>query len=495
LVLENERWDLAVAQGAAYYGMVLRGEGVRVAANLARTYYVGVQSETPTAVCLVPGNAEPGQDFALSNRPLKLTISEPVEFPLHVSSVRLLDQPGDLVPIDPESMTALPPIRTVLHTQRRSDRGTVPALLHAKLTEIGTIDLWCSEVGAARRWRLQFDVRRATQTDIAAHEGEGESGGFIDENQWQACYELLSGVFRPQGEDSPGGLMKRLSRALDQHRNRWPPSLLRRIWEALMDMEAGRRRSAEHEARWLNLLGFALRPGYGFAVDDWRVAESWRHLHGKLAHRASFSESLILWRRIAGGLSLGQQVTVAERWLAHLRVLYQHYVRGGKRRQSELLLKPQDSVEVCRLLGSLELLPLSVKVETGDMLVELQGHKKLKNARAAMVWAVGRLGQRVPVYGPLNTVVSRDTAADWLESLLRLDYRDAADQLAVMQLARRTKDRHRDLADELRDRAVEWLAEAGAPGHWIELVREGGQLDSEEQERIVGDSLPQGLRL
>ena len=37
------------------------------------------------------------------------------------------------------------------------------------------------------------------------------------------------------------------------------------MWEMLMELEAGRRKSPQHEARWLNLLGYALaarlRPG------------------------------------------------------------------------------------------------------------------------------------------------------------------------------------------------------------------------------------------
>ena len=53
--------------------------------------------------------------------------------------------------------------------------------LHAKLTEIGTLELWCSEIGGERTWRLQFDVRSATQTDAAAHACEAEQQGFVDE--------------------------------------------------------------------------------------------------------------------------------------------------------------------------------------------------------------------------------------------------------------------------------------------------------------------------
>lgn len=41
-LLANPRLDLAVAHGAAYYGLVRRGRGVRIAAGLPRTYYVGI---------------------------------------------------------------------------------------------------------------------------------------------------------------------------------------------------------------------------------------------------------------------------------------------------------------------------------------------------------------------------------------------------------------------------------------------------------------------
>ena len=66
-ILDNDRLDMAVARGASYYGMVRRGEGVRIAASLARSYYMGVQDEKgrDVAVCLVPGNAEPGTEFYL----------------------------------------------------------------------------------------------------------------------------------------------------------------------------------------------------------------------------------------------------------------------------------------------------------------------------------------------------------------------------------------------------------------------------------------------
>ena len=500
-VLDNDRLDLAVARGAAYYGMVRRGQGVRIAANLARSYYIGVDDEDAkshdgSAVCLVPGNAEPGQDIHLTDKTFALTISQPVEFSLFVSSTRLTDKPGQIVAVDLEQMKPLPPIRTVLRTQRKSERGTVPVTLHAHLSEIGTIDLWCRATDVDRRWRLQFDIRSTTQTDVAAHESAAEMEGFVDEAMWPACETVIASVFSPEGSDKPSALIKQLSAALDSERHDWPSSLLRRIWEALMQFEAGRRRSPAHEARWLNLLGYALRPGYGLAVDDWRVAETWRIVRGKLAHRAASSqaESQILWRRIAGGLSTGQQVALAEPLVSSVRAAHASSTTG-KRSRGNPAIAMHESSEAWRLLGSLELLSVPVKVQLGKMIVDLLPKRKFEKVRSPMVWALGRLGQRVPLYGPLNTVIPVADSSAWLLALLQLGDSETHVQLAAMQLARRTDDRYRDLSESLRDEAAQWLADSSAPLHLAELVRDGGILATEEQDRVFGEALPKGLSL
>lgn len=501
-VLDHDRLDLAVARGAAYYGMVRRGDGVRIAASLARSYYVSVASDEPVAVCLVPGNAEPGQTFELTERVFQLAISQPVEFPLLVSSTRLADRPGDLLPIDREQMTPMPPIRTVLKTRSRNETGEIPVQLRVHLTEVGTIELWCHQVDSERNWRLQFDIRSAIQTDIAARETAGEAQGTLDEQTWNDCRGLIAQVFTADGGEKPSQLIKQLAQALGMNRSQWPMSLLRRMWEALMELADGRRLSAAHEARWLNLLGYALRPGYGLAADDWRVTETWRTIHGKLIHGtpAIRAESLILWRRLAGGLSAGQQMALAEPLLAPIRSLHRRSTTG-KASTAAIALKPEESHEVWRLLGSLELLPVHLKVELGNMLLDLFPRRRFESSREAMAWTLGRLGQRVPVYGPLNTVVPSSRAAAWLSGLFDQTRATPAvqpgaiDHFAAVQLARRTDDRYRDLSTELRQRAVEWLVANDAAEHAVQLVRDGGELDREEQSRVFGEALPSGLRI
>lgn len=496
LVLESDRLHLAVARGAAYYGMVRRGEGVKISADLARTYYVGIESDPPQGVCLVPARAELGTDIQLSDRPFELLVDQPVEFPLYTSSTRLTDEPGDVIAYDAEQVKPLPPIRTVLQVKSRKQRGTANVLLHGRLTEIGTLELWCSEVDGDRRWRLQFDVRSATQTDVGMHQGAAETQGFVDEATWQACQEVVESTFGPDGNSKPADLNRRLISAVGEDRWDWPTSLLRRMWELLMQREPARRRSQAHEGRWLNLLGFALRPGYGLALDDWRVAETWRVLHGKLAHGTPLARTQwwILWRRIAGGFSAGQQRALADPLLAPVRGLHKRLTtgRGGA---GDFQFDPQESIEVWRLLGSLELLPVAAKIELGDMILELMGKRKMEPVRAALAWALGRLGTRVPLYGPLNVVVPVETAGQWLDQMLNLKEGEPTDELTVMQLARRTDDRYRDIPPNQRTRVLDWLEDRQAEGHFATLVRDGGRLDAEEQGRVFGESLPKGLRL
>ncbi len=507
-VLTNDRLDLAVARGAAYYGLVRRGRGVRIAAGLARTYYIGVgavgEAEPDAAVCLLNAGAEEGRGFDLPGRSFELRIREPVEFPLFYSSTRLTDPIGAVVPVDPLQMTALPPIRTVLQTGKRGAAETIRVALHAKLTEIGTLELWCTgEAGEGRpagTWRLQFDVRSAVQTDRAAHGGAAEAEGVVDVALAERARTIVRKTFATNDPaQRPESLVKRLEADLELRRGDWPVMLLREIWQELFEQESGRRLSEEHEARWIWLAGFTLRPGYGLAVDDWRTAQMWklvqtkRHFNG-LRVRV---EWLILWRRIAGGLTAGQQRALAEPLAAPLRAYLATLrgARGGLLRKPDFGFGGHESAEVWRLLGSLELLEPALKQDIGAAALALAAKEKTPAVQDALVWAVGRCGARVPMYGPLNVVVAADVAAEWARALMELRASVTAVGFALMQLARRTGDRYRDIDATTRRDVLDWLRRNDSPAHLRELVEAGGTLAGEEQGRMFGESLPQGLRL
>lgn len=501
LILENQRLDLAVAIGAAYYGLVRRGLGVRISGGLPRSYYVGVTHEKRSrALCLVPAGMEEGQEIRLE-RQFDLLIREPVEFPLFVSSARTVDKPGDLIELDTSQLTALAPIRTVLRAGSKSAAAeTVLVQLHARLTEIGTLEVWCAEVDGRRSWKLQFDVRAATQTDREAHEGLGERGGFVDEQITRRCRDLIQNTFQSATEPIlPEQLVKRMEDLAGMTRLEWPPSLLRRCWEELLKVEPGRKKSVLHEARWLNLLGFSLRPGYGIAVDDWRVAQTWKI--SKVQHGGNElcrAEWWILWRRVAGGLVPGQQRILADPLVAALRARFRAEKTSSRAKTSssaEFKFGPHESQEVWRLLGSLELLSPEMKIELGEMLVEQLARKGPSLWGGAGVWALGRIASRVPMYGPLNTIIPVEVVEKWVGPLADSEESNKDLWLAIMQMTRRTGDRYRDLSEAVRDRVLARMTTIKVPPHYIKLVRDGGELEQEEQNLVFGESLPHGLEL
>ncbi|HEX4125923.1 MAG TPA: hypothetical protein VHY37_14445, partial [Tepidisphaeraceae bacterium] len=508
--LHNDRLDLAVARGAAAYGMVRRGRGVRIRGGLAHSYYLGVASSAGTeqAICLVPAGVEEGQTVDSVGRTFELLIRQPAEFPLYSSATRTTDAPGALIEADPEQLAPLPPIRTVLKSGRKTAADTVPVHLHARLTEIGTLDIWCSEAGAGgggdRQWKLAFDVRSAMRPPaVPARCGSGaaETQGVLDESAVAECRAILRSTFAKNAAgktDSPAGVVKRLESALGLGRHDWPTTLLRELWQTLVELEPARRLGMEHEARWLSLTGFCLRPGFGLAVDDWRVAQTWRFFAGGVGHvknELCRAEWWILWRRIAGGLSAGQQVTLAEPLVADWRTRARK-AGDARGRSPAFQFGPHESAEVWRLLGSLELLRPSLKQELGQLLLgRLRSGKSPEALANAELFALGRFGARVPVYGTLDAIVEIPIAEAWATGITDSSRHSAQSIFALVQLTRRTRDRYRDVSEEVRNAAIAWLRSRNAEPHLIGLVSEGGSLAAAEQQSAFGESLPRGLRL
>ncbi len=489
-VLDNDRLDLAVACGAAYFGLVRRGEGVRIEAKLARSYYLVVSDAPPLAMCIVGGDASPGDKRRITQPPLELAVGEPVQFPIVYSSTRLADRPGELIEITAEQFTHLLPIRTVLQMPGRKRSEILQVVLETELSEFGTLQLWCATEDGSQRWQLEFDVRSTTETDRDAVASSGANLGVVEHSLREAARAVLEQAFA--SEQGSKEVVKQLAQVLGMPKHQWPPSLLRSMWQDLLELDASRRKHATVEARWLNLLGFCLRPGYGMAADDWRVSQTWRSVYGKLAFAAasSRSESLILWRRIAGGFTAGQQMAVYQQVAGPLRSV----LDPGRRAKGQAApLQPAELVEMLRLVGSLELLPKHEKELIGDWLLALMDNKRWQPARESVLWTIGRLGNRVPAYGPLNTVVDIEVVERWLEILVRSAQIEVpAWQLAVMLCARRTGDRYRDIDDRLRASIVRLMTKA--PAHYQVLVEQGGQVEAEESSQIIGEALPLGLR-
>jgi molecular chaperone DnaK (HSP70) len=484
-VLEGESLHLAVARGAAYFGLVRRGQGVRIGGGAARTYYLGLGAadgaDTVRSLCLVPRGMEEGEALEITQPEFELLANRPVAFPLYTATDRGGERAGEIVETSPGALASLPPIRTVLRFGRKLAETALPVHLEVRLTEIGTLELWCRSRTTEHRWRLEFRLRETVGDPPRAE----DAALVIDPARVSAAASVLDAAFA--GDEDPVTLVRRLEAALEAGRDAWALAAIRPLWDTLFAHEPARGRSAEHEARWLNLAGFLLRPGFGDAGDELRVNRLWRVLGAELRHPRAVqcrAEWWNLWKRVAAGLSARQQEHL-------LSLVSPALLRRG--RAVGPRPGPQELREMWQAIGSCERLGPTVRADLGAVLLAAADRGRATDQE---LWALARLGARAPVSGPLNCVVPRATAASWAERLLAAAWpRPDAYAFALGQIARATGDRERDLESELRERIARRLETVPGGTRTARLVREPIALEAREQARILDEALPAGLRL
>jgi molecular chaperone DnaK (HSP70) len=475
LVLENRDLDLAVSVGAAYYSYVRStGAGLLVRGGLPRAYFLGIASGNADQIetlCLVPRGSEEGATLELDNDALQLVANKPVSFRMYSSLIRTEDKAGDHVAFavsDLESDLRLhAPLNAVIRFGKSGER-LVPVKLGAKLTEVGTLEIWADSKISEHRWRLQFELRKSAKQQHTTQ----RAAAVVSEEHLNNGVTLLNATFAPAGSLAPEELPALLEQRLGLGRNSWPLSAIRVIADKLLELSEGRKKSAAHELRWLSLCGFCLRPGFGFPGDDYRIEQARRVYAAGITFPNQIQNEIEWWifcGRVAGGLNRNQQFDIFQRIAPML------LPKGNKKppRVNSSLAR-----EMWRAASSLELLPVQTKTQLGDALVERIRKNDFVDSG---LWCVSRLGARKLFYGPNNLVVPSAIAARWMEAIVRNEKAEDA----VLSLARVTGDTARDL-----------------PAASVDLARKAWpELDFEAEEstdlrslgRIFGEELPSGL--
>ncbi|HMP01613.1 MAG TPA: Hsp70 family protein [Gemmatales bacterium] len=505
ITLTSPSLDLAVALGAAYYGWLRHTGGKRISGGLARSYYLGVRSRNQeqglAQLCVVSQGLEEGTEVRLAEPVLELALGQPVQFPLWTSTLRAADRPGSVLDLPPGELFRLNPVQSVLRGGKRSGTKTVPVTLAARLTEIGTLELSLVAQNSDQRWRLEFNTRALVDPENETDSRPGLAEEVWPEGRVQVAAGRIADAFNQPEPDPLKQLTRRLEDALEAGRWRWPTGLCRRLFDLLLAQAEQRHRTPVHLARWLQLTGFTLRPGFGEAKDRFRVEQLWKVLAsptrvavgpGTLTaprtEAAGTADVWILWRRVAGGLSTAHQQSLWER--------LRPFLIPGKGGRSSFRPNPNDLAEMWRAAGSLERLDVGAKT--------ILGQAALRELRrppfaAHLFWALARLGARRLLYGPLNAVLPAETVEPWLRQLAPLapdrEHEKTAWQLALAHLARRVEHRSLDVTDETRTLVVGRLEATQASSHMIRLVLEGGELDGAEARQFFGEELPVGLRL
>ena len=489
-VLEHDSLELAVARGAAWYGLVRRGMGRRIGGGAAHSFYVGLETkrgEEAQALCLIPRGQEEGETVELGGRTFNLSLGRPVQFPLFTATSDRIERSGEIVRIT-DDLHALPPIHTVLKSAE-AKTGQVPVHLRATLTEIGTLELWCVSEASNEQWRLEFELRGAAPAGRST---------LIEPMppQFSEVQQQIEHIFGGKaaagpaviGQPKPKQLWQSLEHSLGP-REHWRVPLLRELWKRLYAAAARRRRSADHERVWLQLMGYSLRPGFGYPLDEWRCEQTAvLFSQGVAFHKEKpvWMEFWIMWRRIAGGMSEQRHAEIWAYLKPHLeRRLALHQPKHQPKLKG---IQPEGLDEMVRLAAALEQLDPVEKIILGDWIAPRVA------TPGPWAWALGRVGTRVPLYGSTHKAVDPHKASEWLNLLLDAQQRNVEGALfAIVQIARLSGDRLRDLDDELRMRALDALRTSGSPDSWQRLLLEVVAMETADQARAFGDTLPAGL--
>ena len=492
-ILHNDNPDVAVARGAVAYALARRGQAPRIGGGSPRSYFLvlGEAGKDRRAVCILPRGSASGEEIRLTERLFALRLGRPVRFHLATSLFESGTPPklGDIVDLAEGEYLRLPPLASVLHDkQDATDKREITVQLATVMTEVGTLEVHCvAAADASQRWLLEFQLRgeEETQADTSTVSP-----------RIKEAVEKIERIFGGKAQKVESKEVRQLRQHLERGlggRESWDTPLLRQLFDALMLRARGRRRSAEHERVWLNLAGYCLRPGYGDALDPWRIEQLWTLFDTGVQHHKDnqvCAEWWTLWRRVAGGLSAEQQLRLLDDFAFNLQA------DATQRGSRPVTLVNGSDDDMLRLGASLERIPGAYKAEVGAWLIKRMQKAHSEVADTNTLWALARVGARQPFHGSAHEVVDSATVAGWLTMLLALDWKKTEPAaFAATHLARMTGDRSRDIADDLRATILARLKAVGAPPLWQAMVSEVTQLDEAVTRRMLGEALPPGLKL
>lgn len=491
--LETISLDLAVARGAAYYGKVRRGLGIRIGGGTPKSYYLEIEVKKPEgtfssqALTLLPRGSEEESVIAV-NQAFFLRPNTPVSFNLYTSQVRLKDRAEDLIDIDLKELQPLPPIHTILRFGKKNPEDQlIPAQLHIKLTAIGTLELWLQSQNTDHKWTLEFQLRNAAgQENSAAILDSTRKDELFDASYLKPAQEHLIYSFKSSSKSEK--MMEELEKILDKPRRDWPLSILRGLFDTLLTLAGQRKINLEMEKRWWNLSGFFLRPGIGYPLDDFRVRDFWKIILEDFKTPKSLEcqiQHWICYRRIASGLSKGQQTQLANELIASLL----------PNKSSSIYLKHKSDhypySEQIRALGAFESIDVSQKIKIGKALLAriVDG-----SALPADYWALGRIGARHLFSGSSAHVIPSKEIAAWIKILLQLPLNEQLASL-MAQLARKTDQREINLPAPLIEEILKAFSNTPHFKSIKQVLEQSEGFTLLEQEQIYGEKLPAGLIL
>lgn len=467
----------AVAKGAALYLSALSGEGARIESGVAHGLYLKLGDDQ--FVGILPKGTLKGETLTLE-QDFFVTLGQQVQFPLYRSDDHIECVVGEVR--DGSGLHYISTLATELDASVDAEEATVK--LSVQMTEVGVLQVALLARNQRDQWRLDFSTQPSSQVD-----GNDEAG-LLHANMGQA-EEHLAKCFSSAGQKQAPDLVKSLKQDIDQllgNRDDWNLATSRRVVDKLLSLKSGRVKSAQHERQWLQLIGYCLRPGFGAEGDENRVQQVMNITKAGTQFDSApvWGQYWTLFRRIAGGLSLEQQVSFFKQF-------HQFYSPAGQRSREKMkALTTRSSDDLIRLVGALEKLDMDDKSTTIDWL--LKRLSKSSEPDTAW-WTVGRIASRHLLSGEQSMRLPEDKLYPILDIVLKEDWKKRKQAgLAAVLMSQVSLDEGDKLKD-YRKKVAQKLKKDKCPAQWLERLESQIEINNDELNALVGESLPIGLRL
>ncbi len=514
--LDNPRPDQAVALGAAWFGAQLRRGAPLIASHAAHAFWIETamtRQSSASLLCVLPHGTPLDHPVRVAPPGLLARVNQPISFRLYSSARPDAERPGEVRPASAVH-TALPELTAILQIPPGAPlpaNGVLPVALEASLNAVGLLRVRCLPLnplpGYPEAWDLRFPLRAQAEASRPANPALNSppsaafSSSLPVSSALPAALAAIEALFAAPvvsaktpaaaaasastvvvAPVAPRALLPELERLLGQPRADWSPATLRGLWPALAATLTRRQRSPDHEAVWLSLAGYCLRPGCGWPLDEARLNELWWVRELGLAYPRDSrvqTQEWILWRRVAGGLDASRQLVLWRRWENQLRAA-------------------EVPAELIRAAATLERLPQATRLEfTRRLLTRLPRVVATAPGQLeAWLWALGRLCARRSLSGDPADVLPPAILAELLAALggLKLGPHGPAGCAALTQAVRCTGERTLDALPADQAAALALLGRWGATAAQLDCVRAVVASDeTAELQALAGDRLPAGL--
>ena len=477
LCLHNPEPQTSVAHGATYYARLQLASALSsinnpklIKSTAPRHYFIRVASaQGDKGVCILPKNTGLHKKLALTEQTFDLRCNSQVQFDV-ASSLDIRDYKlGESIDWH-EKLHVLPPLTTTL-----KGKGKVPVNLVCELDELGVLQIELQQVNAKPSWQLAFNLRNTSDKPKIDYD-----------HRLKKALEVIELWFGNANKTAPKEpLRKSLEKCLGKREN-WSVNDARQLFDQLITLAKRRRRSVVHERSWLNIAGYCLRPGIGFAGDVGRIEQVWGLFSQGIQyhqHAEVWVQWWAFWRRAAAGLDQQQQFVLFNE-TKHVLL----NSRGAVSKKPKLGAATEEKL---RLIGTLERLSLGNKREILDHIAGELNHNRMADLYC---WMAARLLNRRLVYAASDYTMPAHDAEVVVDYLLQQDWKKHAPLGFISaSAARKTLDETLNINEQQFTEVQNRLQNIYS--QYLALLNATHTMDQRESQQYWGDALPSGLSI